>query len=165
MKKGFTLVELLIVVVIVTLVVVVAVPSFRNAQENSKNQRAQALLIDIAGAVQNYKATGGGKTVAGYLDKKHFPSTPSCGAVDETNLDCLAYAGLLKPINWDADTTNYYNGYQFQICTNLTQKGCCNNALVAMQSNKESGRFIKTKCAWITKMGELKHNYDLSSEI
>lgn len=52
--KGFTLVEVMIVVAIIGVVVAIAIPGFMRAREVSRATSCQENLIKIEGAVDNY---------------------------------------------------------------------------------------------------------------
>ncbi|ACC98136.1 PilE-like protein [Elusimicrobium minutum Pei191] len=161
-KNGFTLVELLVVVVIVTLAVVIAVPSFRNAQENTRNQRAQAVLIEIASAVQTFRMYDS-NNISGQVTRDTLAAACIAGSVG-----CLAKHNLLKDIAWDDATGKTYQGYSFFVCPK-TGSGvqCCdnNNKLACMKSGKTSGRYKSTKSAWVDKFSVYDNNYDLTEEV
>lgn len=54
MKKGFTLVEIMIVVAIIGIIIAIAVPAFLRARENSRGQACQENLSKIDGAKEQY---------------------------------------------------------------------------------------------------------------
>lgn len=54
MKKGFTLVEIMIVVAIIGIIIAIAVPAFLRARENARGRACQENLSKIDGAVQQY---------------------------------------------------------------------------------------------------------------
>ena len=54
LKKGFTLVEIMIVVAIIALLAAIAVPSFMNARTKSMQSSCQNNLRLIDGAMQQY---------------------------------------------------------------------------------------------------------------
>lgn len=55
-KRGFTLVELLVVVAIISLLTAIALPNFLNAQTRAKVARAKADMSTIADALEIYHA-------------------------------------------------------------------------------------------------------------
>ena len=91
MKKGFTLVEIMIVVAIIGILVAIAVPGFLRARETSRARACQENLSKIDGAKENYALDnnlGEAGTVAwsdivtgktGYIRKQ--PSCPAGGSV------------------------------------------------------------------------------------
>jgi type IV pilus assembly protein PilE len=58
-SKGFTLIELMIVVTVATILTVVAVPSYINTVRKSHRTEAKSILLDIAGREERYLATNG----------------------------------------------------------------------------------------------------------
>lgn len=99
-KKGFTLVELMVVVAILGILVAVAVPVYNNVTENAKKTACKSNISTIESAVVMYQAeegaiptTGGDDTpvtvdltvdelkTLGYL--KDVPSCPYCTEADE----------------------------------------------------------------------------------
>ncbi len=58
-QKGFTLVELMVVVVIIGILVAIAVPVYRNVQTNAEKKANEANIRIIEGAIQMYLAEGG----------------------------------------------------------------------------------------------------------
>ena len=54
MKKGFTLVEIMIVVAIIGILIAIAVPGFLRARENSRGQACQENLTKIDGAKEQW---------------------------------------------------------------------------------------------------------------
>ena len=73
MKKGFTLVEIMIVVAIIGIIIAIAVPAFLRARENSRGRACQENLTKIDGSKEQYAlefklANGAAVTVAQLLD-------------------------------------------------------------------------------------------------
>jgi type IV pilus assembly protein PilA len=58
-KKGFTLVEIMIVVVIIGLLAAMAVPAFQRVRQNSRKASMENLVRQIAGAADQYMLENG----------------------------------------------------------------------------------------------------------
>lgn len=65
-SKGFTLVELMVVVVIIGILVAIAIPQFANVTQNAERAAVEANLRTIDGAITMYRAAQG-----------VFPGTPA----------------------------------------------------------------------------------------
>lgn len=57
--KGFTLIELMVVVTVITILTVIAVPSYISTVRKSHRSEAKSILLDIAGREERYLATNG----------------------------------------------------------------------------------------------------------
>jgi type IV pilus assembly protein PilE len=89
--RGFTLIELMVVVVIATILIGIAVPSYMSQVRQSRRTEAKTALLDLAGREERYLSTA---TTAGYSQ------TPSD----------LGYAGA-----WPLVVGNGY--YQVTVCS------------------------------------------------
>ncbi len=63
-EKGFTLVELMVVVVIIGILVAIAVPIYNSVQDNAKNSAHSANIRTIEGAIMLYQAANDGDNPA-----------------------------------------------------------------------------------------------------
>ena len=60
-KKGFTLVELMVVVIILGILVAIAIPIYNNVTSDAKQKACAANERTLEGAVAMYQAANGGK--------------------------------------------------------------------------------------------------------
>jgi type IV pilus assembly protein PilE len=61
-NRGFTLVELMVVVLVITILTVIAVPSYTSSVRKSHRTEAKSMLSDLAGREERYMATNGSYT-------------------------------------------------------------------------------------------------------
>ncbi|MHB8895194.1 MAG: prepilin-type N-terminal cleavage/methylation domain-containing protein [Candidatus Geothermincolia bacterium] len=86
-QKGFTLIELMIVILIIAILVAIAVPVFLSARANAQRRTCQANLRTIDGAINTYSADYEGLyPSAGAVSRlvpaliKRDPTCPSTGS-------------------------------------------------------------------------------------
>lgn len=84
-KKGFTLIELMIVISIIGVLAAIAIPNFRAARQRSNQRACYANQKTILGAIEMYNLDNGLQvTIDGYdklkelTDKKYLQSVPDC---------------------------------------------------------------------------------------
>ena len=145
-KRGFTLLEILIVVIILASVLAFAFPAYKRTQDRNLYTAATGVLLDLGNAVQNFQTD-----LATFGNTTSFPSTcektqddwqhPSAGTapvyddahfVDLHDMQAVSFPyalfarNYIQPIPYDYCTLAYstcgssdacvYKGYIFYLC-------------------------------------------------
>jgi type IV pilus assembly protein PilA len=81
-NKGFTLVELMVVLLILGILVAIAIPIYNKTQENARERACQANLRTIDGAIAQYYTAEESPidtvTVAELVNKGYLKVAPQC---------------------------------------------------------------------------------------
>jgi type IV pilus assembly protein PilE len=80
-SRGFTLIELMVVVVIATILLSLAIPSYQQQLRQSRRTEAKTALLDLAGREERFLSTNptGYTTVAANLGYAALPSVVGSG--------------------------------------------------------------------------------------
>lgn len=102
-KKGFTLIELIVVMAILAIITLVGLGSYQSTQQKARDSRRKSDLKQIAGALEFY-----------YNDYGQYPAHSGDGRIT----GCY-YSGLLRACNWgDTDPTHNFkdvNGTMYMV--------------------------------------------------
>ena len=143
-KRGFTLLEILVVVVIATSVLFFAVPSYKRSKDKSAYTAAQGVLVELRSAMLSMRQdlhnvnpslsvppNGAIKLNSVWQNKQHQMygialNTPIENISGDTILFALFAKGYLQPIPLDAN--NKFSRYEFYLCPATgSSSNCCNN--------------------------------------
>lgn len=171
-KKGFTLIEVLVVVVLIAIVSMIAFPSFKKSREITKNEGARLKLLEVSNAARMYNEDAPIK-VAG-----RFGQAQAGGFVDPQVLfydtNALKVAYLKNKDAWSGSGTNLnYNGYTYYVCNPdiagaqpITACKDGSDLRIAVMTNPSAeGRYAGE--AWVSgdNLGVVKNNYDMSKPV
>lgn len=108
--KGFTLIELMVVILIIGILVAIAIPVFNTSRDSAYQRTCQANLRTIEGAASTYRADNGDvPTAVGQLSPTYLKAVPQCpkpkdtgGPADPYTIDA---SGTAHCPTWESDPT------------------------------------------------------------
>lgn len=132
-KKGFSFIEVLVIVVLIAILSLVAVPSYKKGVETSKNNQARSKLLEVATAAQMYNEDARdsekvfgyfGKSSGGTADKTDPVNLFSYTVSDNSATSNYAY---LKDVGSFSGSDYTFRGYKFYICKPTELDSKCGN--------------------------------------
>jgi prepilin-type N-terminal cleavage/methylation domain-containing protein len=128
-KRGFTLIEVLVVVVVIAIIAILAFPSYKKANEVSKNEAARGKLLELSNAVRMYNEDArGSQRIAGDLAGNAFGEFQDPRRVfSGTHTDVTGAMVYLSRTGWNDDPQGcsskntspckyHFRNYTYYVC-------------------------------------------------
>ena len=98
-RKGFTLIEVVVVILVIATLALLVVPSFKNSALTNKMEKAKVGLVELTTAVKLYNEVNPNSTLTGAFDREMFEKL--------INSD-QGYAYLQSSGRWGEGNSNLY---------------------------------------------------------
>jgi len=114
--KGFTLIEILIVVILLGVIAGFGIPSYNNAREKSDEREGEFSLSVIAAAMENYEYRNAGYPAASLPQIDDINTTLNLGILEQNmDYDCTSSSATftctaISTYGWELDISNTSNG-------------------------------------------------------
>lgn len=115
-KKGFTLVELMIVVVIMAILVAVAVPIYNAVTENARKKTCSSNRRNIVSQITNNAMSDPEILAAGVATATEAAPITFTITTDAAGEDVASYTNITNAFVAEADFTNLFNSENKPIC-------------------------------------------------
>lgn len=119
MKKGFTLIEVMIVVVIAVTVAAFAVPAYKKSMDRNKFMAAEGKLIELSSALRNVQQMYGGYSCPKNINNIEDTYKNQDGSLNKQG--CYKYPHKCMTLNnYTQATLTAMNSYEYSIEENCS---------------------------------------------
>ncbi len=98
-KKGFTLIEVVVVVLVIATLALLVVPSFKNSTLTNKMEKSKVGLVEVTTAVKLYNEVNSNDILTGSFDREMYEKL-----IDSSQ----GYAYLQSPGRWGEGDSDFY---------------------------------------------------------
>lgn len=151
-KRGFTLMEVLVVVVIGVLVTLFAVPAYKKMQDRTRYMAASGVLVELASAAQMLKE-------AGLTATNIAVSSNATADIDAAPTAATAVAWLQsnnrKYLGKIPFENGKFKGYTFYMSSSGSVTAC-GKSLTGWACMSGSNQNAKMTCAYVDMQGQVK---------
>lgn len=176
-KKGFTLVEILVVVLLIAILTALYTSSHEKATIIRKNEQATARFMELTNAARLHNEMYPGQRIAGGFGATASSYCTNClnpcnlfegfnnSSVFQDNISGYA----LNPKSWglasaaSCSNTLRYEGYEYTLCNPYfsgSQPAGCNSTRFAIMKSPNTGAgAFSGKTAWVSNEYEISNNY------
>lgn len=151
-SKGFTLLEVLIVVVVAVVVTMFAVPSYKKSQDRGRYMAASGVLVELGNAAVMVREQYPGKNWGATSVTANSSATTCPDAAPSSLMAAMQGCKFLNKIVFDGGK---FMGYSYKVNPNGSVScGKCMGTACMSGSNLNA----QYTCAAVDKMGNLTHN-------
>ena len=161
MKKGFTLLEVLVVVLIVVIITLIAVPSYNKSQDKNRYLAASGVLVELGNGVRMALEDYPGLEISSQKVQGSFTSLSENQALSSPQaqdfVNWMFTHKYITQIPWESGNT--YMGYSFYVSTKGNANcgtDCKKTGAIACMNGSNLNE--KYRCAWIDQSGNLLHD-------
>ena len=114
--KGFTLIEIMVVVILLGVIAGFGIPSYNNAREKADEREGKFSLSVIASAMENYEYRNAGYPVANLPQIDDINTTLNLGILEQTmDYDCTSSSATftcttVSSYGWELDISDTSSG-------------------------------------------------------
>ncbi len=156
-RRGFTLLEVLVVVLIAVVVTMFAVPAYKKTQYKNRYTAASGVLIELANATNMLREDFPGLAVtsavpSGVVSTASCPETVTNNSTAWTYMHCRDYMNSLQK-------GGNFQGYNLAFSTVGAACGAvsCKSSNQAVACMYGANPMTEYRCAWIDFSGQLHH--------
>ena len=154
-NKGFTLVEILVIVLIISMIAVAAVPVYKKNQDKNRYLAATGVLLELSNAARMVSVDY--PTLA--IGSKAVTQNASSTDEEPTSNNIIGWLQTNKYLNKIPFNNGTYMGYSFAISTQGTANcgaSCTKtNAVACMNGSNLNSTYT---CVWVDNSGNLRNN-------
>ncbi len=156
LRKGFTLLEVLVVVVISIVILTFSVPVYKRTQEKNRYMAAQGVLLDLANGVRMLRTNYPDYDYASDVSVENNASNTT-DSEPPKSIDIVGWMMANKYINQIQFANKKYMGYSFKIRLDGNTVSCDNCSGIACMSDNTNAIF-EYRCASVDYAGDVHHN-------
>ena len=148
-KRGFTLMEVLVVVVIGVLVTLFAVPAYKKMQDRTRYMAATGVLVEIASAAQMLKEAG--LTATNIAVSSNATADIDADPTAATAVGWLQSKNYLGKIPFE---NGKFKGYTYRMSTSGSVT--CSSNVTGWACMSGANQNAKMTCAYVDMQGQVK---------
>ena len=188
-KKGFTLIEVLVVVLIIAVLFAMYSASYESSKITRRNEKARAMFVEFANAARLFNEMYPSQRLVGTFGNTMGVDSSKCpncknpcilfeGYTSQGDVDTM-HSFVLKPLEWglydvgNCSSSFNYDGYDFILCnpyfsneSGAQPDEACNGdrfAVMKIPNDSAYGSRYKGKHVWITNGYDIEDDFNAAN--